>query len=224
MLAAFTSKSVSAEKQLLFPNGVRLAALPERGFFRKRYGFGGDDFLAVYSGNLGVKQGLEVLVHAAAALCDARVRIVICGDGAQRETLAAQIGDARNIRLLPLLPDAEYREMLADADVALITQQPASGRAFFPSKLLNALAAARPIVAVADDDSELSRVVREAACGTCVAPQRPEELAKLLDSLAKDPAPLANWAQAGRTWVAQFEQERVLEKFASAVMPRNEEG
>jgi colanic acid biosynthesis glycosyl transferase WcaI len=148
------------------------------------------------------------------------VRIVICGDGAQRESLAAQIGGASNIRLLPLLPEAEYREMLADADVALITQQPASGRAFFPSKLLNALAAARPIVAVADDDSELSRVVRETACGACLAPQHPEALAQLLDAMASNPSPLANWAQNGRAWVAQFEQKRVLERFAEAIGPQ----
>ena len=102
---------------------------------------------------------------------------------------------------MPLLPEAEYREMLADADVALIAQQPPF--AFFPSKLLNALAASRPIVAVADDDSELARVVRDAACGARVATQRPEELAGVLQGACAEESGSASgvgasWTKLGR--------------------------
>ena len=60
---------------------------PERGEFRRRHGFAPGEFLAIYAGNLGVKQGLEVLLETAPLLRDPRIRIVICGDGAQRESL-----------------------------------------------------------------------------------------------------------------------------------------
>jgi len=87
MINAFRRKGVSSRKLVLFPNGVNLpnlAAAPARGAFRARHGFAENDFLAVYSGNLGVKQGLDVLIEAARHVADPRVRIVICGEGAQR--------------------------------------------------------------------------------------------------------------------------------------------
>ncbi len=218
MLEAFAAKGVPKEKLVFFPNGVTLEELPVRGLFRRRHGISETDFLAVYSGNIGIKQGLDGLVKAAAILKNPRVRVVICGDGAQREAIAAQARDLKNITMLPLLPQEEYHEMLADTDLAVITQQAASGRAFFPSKLLPALAAARPILAVADEDSELSRAVRESGCGECVLPSRPEDLAQTLKRLAESGESLASYAKAGRHWVEQFEQETVLRKFAAEML------
>ncbi len=217
MLAAFTAKGVPKEKQLYFPNGIELNSLPERGHFRARHGFAEDDFLAVYSGNIGVKQGLEILIDAARLVKHPKVRIVICGDGAQRPRLEALARELPNLRLFPLLPEAEYREMLADAQAALITQVKASGRAFFPSKLLNALAASLPILSVADEESELARAVAESGCGMNILPGEPQALAELLDRLATDRTALEGYGKAGFTWVSQFERKRVLDEFLAAI-------
>ena len=214
MLAAFTAKGVPAEKQLYFPNGIRLEPPPSRGAFRARHGFADGDFLAVYSGNIGVKQGLPVLVRAARLLRDQHIRLVICGDGAQRSVIESEAAGMDNVRLLPLLPDAEYREMLADCDVAIIPQLAGSGRAFFPSKLLNPLTCSRAILSVADADSELARAVVEGGFGCNVLPGEAGVIADALEQLAANPAQLASCGQAGRDWVAQFEQERVLAAFA----------
>jgi colanic acid biosynthesis glycosyl transferase WcaI len=213
MLAAFSSKGVPEEKQIYFPNGVRLDATPPRGVFRTRHGIAADEFLAVYSGNIGVKQGLPLLVHAARALTNGHVRLVICGDGAQRDVLEREVGGLKNVRLLPLLPEREYREMLVDCDVAIIPQLAGSGRAFFPSKLLNPLAYGRPILSVGDADSELARVIAEGRFGCNVPPGQPEELAGALERLAAEPARLEEWGKTGRVWVEQFEQGRILGEF-----------
>src|SRR5262249_28050835 len=68
MTRVLQKKGVASEKIFYFPNGVRLPALdklPARGEFRERHGFAPSDVLIVYSGNLGVKQGLEILIDAA---------------------------------------------------------------------------------------------------------------------------------------------------------------
>jgi colanic acid biosynthesis glycosyl transferase WcaI len=219
MLAAFTRKGVPAAKQIYFPNGARLETPPPRGAFRAKQGFAAADFLAVYSGNIGVKQGLQVLVRAARLLQNPRVRIVICGDGAQRHALEYEAEGLANVRLLSLLPEQEYREMLADCDLALIPQMAGGGGAFFPSKLLNPLAFGRPVLSVADLDSELALAVDEAGCGCNALPDRPEELAATLDRLPSDPAQLAGWGRSGRAWVEQFEQSRVLANFEASLRP-----
>jgi colanic acid biosynthesis glycosyl transferase WcaI len=219
MLAAFSKKGVPEQKQIYFPNGIRIENAPERGAFRARQGFAAEDFVAVYSGNIGVKQGLQVLVRAARMVKDRRIRIVICGDGAQRDVIEREAAGLENVRLLPLLSDPEYREMLADCDVAIITQLAGSGRAFFPSKLLNPLAFGRPILSVADTDSELSRAIAEGGFGCNVLPDQAEVLAETLERLAASPQQLGEWGKAGREWVEQFEQKRVLAAFLERIKP-----
>jgi colanic acid biosynthesis glycosyl transferase WcaI len=220
MIEAYRRKGVEESKLVLFPNGVTLPDLscaPAAGAFRARNGFGPDDFLAIYSGNLGVKQGLDVLVDAARQIGNANVRIVICGEGAQREHLADLIRQhsLTNVTMLPLQDDHSYREMLVDADVCVITQQPGSGGYFFPSKLLTTLAWQKPVLTVADRDSELVRALESGAFGVNVPPGDAARVAHALDQLAADRARLAEYAVAGRRYIEQFEMNRVLREFTS---------
>jgi colanic acid biosynthesis glycosyl transferase WcaI len=228
MLDAFSRKGVPKERQIYFPNPVQLpdtATLPPAGAFRARNGFAPDDFLAVYSGNLGVKQGLTILIEAARELQKnpaARIKIVICGDGAVRPQIEAAIQREKlsNLFLFPLQPAEHYLEMLTDADVCLITQQAGSGAAFFPSKLLATLAYARPVVSVADEQSELTRAIREGQFGESVLPGDAVGLAGKLLTLASDKSRLRDYGLAGRRYVEQFEADKVLPQFIKNVERR----
>ena len=219
MLATFRSKGVAESKLIYFPNAISLKnnePPPQRGEFRKRHGFATGEFLAIYAGNLGVKQGLEVLLETAALLRDRRIRFLICGDGAQREALAARAREMElpNFSMLPLQKGRDYRALLVDADVCFITQQAGAGNSFFPSKLLGLLAESKPVVTVAAPECELARSVEEGNFGVNVPPGQPRELAAVLDVLAKDPQRMAKFGEAGRRYVEQFEKERVMENFS----------
>ena len=204
---------------MYFPNGASLAglgALPPRGRWRAGHGFAPDDFLAVYSGNLGVKQGLDILLAAAPLVANRQVRIVICGQGAAGARLqeeADRLGRP-NLTLLPLQDDEAYREMMADTNLALITQQAGTGQYFFPSKLLSALACARPVLAVADGDSELALALGEGGFGLRTPAGDAAALAGALDrAAAMDNAELRAWGEAGRKYVERFEWANVLAEF-----------
>lgn len=206
MLGKFREKGVPAEKLIYFPNGVELPIeLPPSGRFRERHGISSDAFLAMYSGNLGVKQGLEVLVEAARLLQtqqvsrrqaavgshdaeDREVKIVVAGDGARRAHLAELIHRHKldNVLLLPLQREDSYREMLADADCSVITQQEGTGSFFFPSKLLTSLAVGKPVITVADMNSELAHATEGGRFGINVLPNQPETLARVIRSMADD--------------------------------------
>ncbi|HEY2615606.1 MAG TPA: WcaI family glycosyltransferase [Chthoniobacterales bacterium] len=219
MLASFHSKGVPESKLIYFPNAVALddaGSAPARAEFRSRHGFRADEFLAVYAGNLGVKQGLDILLAAAPLLRDPRIRILICGDGAQRESLARRARDQQlpNVTMLPLQAGRDYRALLIDADVCFITQQAGAGNSFFPSKLLGLLAESKPVITVAAPECELAMSLVEGKFGLNIPPGRAEELASLLDALAKDPARLTQYGVAGRRYVEQFERKRVLDSFA----------
>jgi colanic acid biosynthesis glycosyl transferase WcaI len=218
MLAAFKSKGVPESKLIYFPNAIDLksaGAAPERGEFRRRYGFSEDEFLAIYAGNLGVKQGLDVLLETASLLREQQIRFLICGDGAQREALAARAREMQlpNFSMLRLQAGRDYRALLVDADVCFITQQAGAGNSFFPSKLLGLLAESKPVATVAAPECELALSLAEGNFGVNVPPGQPRELANVLNALAKDSARLAEYGAAGRRYVEQFEKSRVFENF-----------
>ena len=219
VIDAFRAKGVPEEKLILYQDSVVIpeeSEIPMRGEFRKTQGFDSNDFLAVYSGNLGVKQGLDILVEAADLLRSQRnIRFLICGDGAARPALEAGIRQRQleNVTMLPLQSDAAYAQLLVDADVCFITQQARAGNAFFPSKLLMTAAYFCPVVTVADDESALARAVRVGGCGVNVPPGRPRELADVVAGLAQDHAKLSDWGRSGRRYVEKFERRRVQEKF-----------
>jgi colanic acid biosynthesis glycosyl transferase WcaI len=219
ILNAFRGKGVPESKLILFPNSIALptrSEIPTPGRFRDKHGFPPDEFLAIYAGNLGIKQGLGLLFDTAQLLrADENIRIVIAGDGAARGLLEE---DARergltHLSMLPLQFGTDYKELLVDADVSLITQQSGSGNAFFPSKLLVTLAHSSPVVTVADEESALARVVAEGRFGRNIPPGSANELAKTFQELATDRSLLRQWGENGRDYVARFEQRHVLGKF-----------
>jgi colanic acid biosynthesis glycosyl transferase WcaI len=219
ILDAFKRKGVPEQKLILFPNAVALpneSEVPARGRFRAKQHFAPAEFLAIYAGNLGIKQGLNLLLDAAELLrADKNIRIVIAGDGAARESLERDASTRRltNVSMLPLHFGSDYKELLVDADVSLITQQSGSGNSFFPSKLLVTLAYSSPVVTVADEGSALSRVVADGSFGRNVVPGKPELIATALRDLAQDRQRLREWGAVGRKYVERFEQRRVLEQF-----------
>jgi colanic acid biosynthesis glycosyl transferase WcaI len=118
------------------------------------------------------------------------------------------------VALLPLQPLKDFEQMLLAADACLVTQQRGSGQFFFPSKLLTLLTHGCPIVAVADESSELATAVQDASAGELVVPGDGDGLALAVARVASaDSAQRAARAENGRRWVSQFERERVLGEF-----------
>ncbi|MBK8475387.1 MAG: WcaI family glycosyltransferase [Opitutaceae bacterium] len=227
MLAAFRTKGVGEARRVFFPNWVgdvlpgpagpaeRAAA---RAGFTTRHRLPADRPLLVYSGNVGMKQGLGVLVEAAAVdgAGSPALQWIVAGDGAGREALvrqAEQRGGAA-MRFLPLQPEDAFVEMLVAADVCVITQQRGTGQFFFPSKLLTVLGRAKPVLAVADADSELAHAVREGGFGLVAPPDDPAAVAAAARAMIQaGPEALAEWGRRGVEWVSQYRRTSVLEEF-----------
>jgi colanic acid biosynthesis glycosyl transferase WcaI len=218
MMNAFSRKGVDGSKSLFFPNPVEFPdsdTIPPRGRFRKAHDIPEGSFLVSYSGNLGIKQGLGQIIEAAARLKDeSAVRFVICGDGAMRQTLAEAVAERglANLTVLPLNSLAFYHALLVDSDLCLVTQQANSGAAFFPSKLLNIMAFARPVLAVADEGSVLAAICREEGCGRLVASDDAQAFAEEILRGKDDREGLEAIAARGHAFVGRFQRREVLER------------
>lgn len=173
----------------------------------------GERFRVLYAGTVGLGQGLDTLFGAAALLEDREIEVVIAGDGADapalRERLERQGPD--NVRMIGPVPHervpALYEE--ADAAVVLLRDLPLF-RGALPSKLLEAMAAARPVVLSAA--GEAPDLVREAGAGLVVPPERPHELADAIAELHRDPERARQMGAAGRRLVVdRFDRDRAVE-------------
>lgn len=230
MLRMFREKGVPPNRLALLPNwrisgeSVRNEGLPE-GEFRRKYGVPADAFLLAYSGNLGRKQGLSVLIDLAGTLRNSApaAHIAIAGDGGEKKSLEERVRNENlpNVSLLSLLPRADYEQLLREADVSVVTQQKGSGALFFPSKLLRILPAGKPVLAVADPDSELARAVADGDFGICVPPDRSDELAATVLDIVQCPGRLAGMGERGREWVRKFERAAVLEPLLRRLLAPN---
>ena len=104
-----------------------------------------------------------------------------------------------NVTFLPYQPREIFPEMLAAADVGLVTLNRSSASSSLPSKIFNVMASARPILAVAPLDSEIAHLVEDAHCGMVVPPEQPARLADVLLGLRGQPDVLAEMGRNGRS-------------------------
>jgi colanic acid biosynthesis glycosyl transferase WcaI len=173
-----------------------------------------DRFLVVHIGNMGVKQGLEVVLEAAVRSSGhPALTYLLVGDGAMRQTLEAQATARQlsNLRVLPLQRREMFLELLAAADVCLVTQQRTVADIVFPSKVITLLAAGRPVVASVNAKSEVARVITEAGGGIAVPPEEPEALLEAIVALRQDTTRRQAMGARGRAYARQqWDRERIL--------------
>jgi colanic acid biosynthesis glycosyl transferase WcaI len=209
--AALVSTLTEAMRQRIAAKGIEHAKV--------RYGLSGR-FIVLHSGNIGVKQGLEVVLEAAPHTGDQAVYLIV-GDGAMRPQLEAKARELRlsNVRFMDLLPDDEYLELLAAANLCLLTQQRSVSDIVFPSKVVSILAAARPLVASVNPRSEVANVLRTAEAGLAVDPENPAALAQAVNALVKDEILRRRAAVNGRNYAhQQWDRERVLPRMEADLL------
>ncbi len=219
MVERLFAKTDGRSTVVLFPNWVDLNVItPLQGVnpLREQLGIGLDKLILLYSGNMGQKQGLEmvvVVVEAARLLAgQPRYQFVMCGDGVARSRLQTLAEGLDNILWLPLQPIERLNELLNLAAIHLLPQSADAADLVMPSKLTGMLASARPIIATVASGTQVAKVVAEAGC--VVLPGDITAFVNSIKKLAEDEPLRARLGHAGRAWIEnEWDKERVLTAF-----------
>ena len=166
--------------------------------YRRELGIG-EEPLVLYAGNVGYSQSLDLVVGAARRLPD--VTFVINGDGAAHDDIAARSADLANVRLVGYQPLERLPEVLASGDIHVVPLRAGLGNVSVPSKTYSSLAAARPVVAAIDADTEIPRLLAASGGGIAVPPDDLDALVAVVRALASDAAERERMGRAGREWV-----------------------
>jgi colanic acid biosynthesis glycosyl transferase WcaI len=174
MMEKAKQKGVSAENLMFFPNWADTDFVTPKvdgSVIRADWGFTEADKVVLYAGNMGAKQGLEMVLDAAAQYQNksgsdfysesvAAVKFVFVGAGAHVDALKQQAVEMNlnNVIFKPLQAWEDVPAMLAMADVHLVVQKKGAADAVLPSKLTNILSTGGNAVVTAEKDTELGQL------------------------------------------------------------------
>lgn len=219
MAARLAAKGVPPARLQVLPNWADLDKVrpgPRLNALRRELGLTSET-VVLYAGNLGEKQGLEVILEAAALTRGKpSIRYLVAGEGAARDRIKLRAQDLGldNLTFLPLQSNSRLPLLLAAADLHLVVQRQKAADLVMPSKLTNIMAAGRPFIATAGEGTELARVTSESRAGLVVPPEDGRALAQAVLGLAGDPGARKEMGVRARRYAEAFwDRERILRQW-----------
>ncbi|MFB4421318.1 glycosyltransferase [Streptomyces sp. QL37] len=212
-VAGVTALGVDPGRIRVVPNWTHVQRpSADRAATRARLGWHGSTPVLLHSGNMGLKQGLDVLVGLARLAPD--IRVVLMGDGNQRDGLRELAAGLPNLDFLPPADADDFTDVLAAADVLAVTQRASVLDMSVPSKLTSYFVSGRPVVASVADEGGTADEVRRSGAGVLVAPEDPAALLGAVRRLAADPVTADALGAHGPGYVAQhLSREAGLARF-----------
>jgi colanic acid biosynthesis glycosyl transferase WcaI len=211
----------------LFPNWIKITNAPRTNndehtnlnsnYYRDSFKFPRDAVIAMYSGNMGEKQGLEILAEVARLsqldefLVD-RLFFVFCGNGAGRDKFERLCKGLPNIQFLDLRPANEFEDFLSIADIHLLPQRLDASDLVMPSKLAGILASGRCVLACTNPGTELALVVE--GRGMITYPEDAKSFLEALRLLVNNEALRLRLGSAGKDFALKnLDMESILLNF-----------
>ena len=221
MLKLANDKGIDEQKIISFPNWVDISAIqPLKNVspYRKELKISDDKIVALYSGNMGGKQGLEILAESARIIAEQNIeniQFVFCGNGAGRADLEQACTGINNVMFLDLQPFERLGELLGLADIHLLPQRADAADLVMPSKLTGMLASGKSVIATAEAETELGYVITQGAqCGLIVEPENGQALAEAIVQLSQDADSRRIYGQNGRCYAEQkLDRNTILKEF-----------
>ena len=226
MLDNAKSKGVSGDKLLFFPNWADTDFVTPDicvNNIRQTWGYASEDKIVLYSGNIGAKQGLEIVLDTAEAFAaDTKVKFVIIGNGAYQKTLKQKAKDKGldNLVFKPLQPWEDVPKILAMANVHLVVQKRGVADMVLPSKLTNILSAGGHALVTAESHTELGMIEqRHPGIYTLVEPENTQAfIQKLEQLLAQD---LSEYNKVARQYAEQYlNKHSIIDQFITEIRSR----
>lgn len=188
------AKGVPANKIDYIPNWVNeelIHPIPhDQNSLRQELNLG-DDFVVLYSGNLGISHHFDDLLEVIRRMRNAPgLKFVLIGGGAQWDRIANFKRDEQlgNLILLPFQPLDRLGESLSLGDVHFVSLKEGFEGLEVPSKAYGALAVGRPLIYQGNPSGEIARMVKEAEVGFVVPESDVDQLEAVISEYLTIPA------------------------------------
>jgi glycosyltransferase involved in cell wall biosynthesis len=214
-------KRFPSVKTWWLPNGADLSlfdpAKTDPGGWRKASGFSDDDFLILYAGIIGLAQGLEVILHAAALLKDKpQIKFIILGEGPEKERLLGMKSqmNVSNVFFIPGVSKAQIPAVLRSVDAVVVPLKKLElFKGALPSKIFEALAMRLPLLLGVDGEAR-ELFINEGKCGLYFEPENAGQLGTVAVTLYGNRSLCAELGSKGRNFVnLRFNRDTIAKEF-----------
>ena len=157
-------RGVNEEKLFFWP---QFCNMPDTDKMKKPDEYSDEDFKVAFTGNIGVAQGLDLLVEAANKMKNEKIKWYLVGDGRARDALqkkVLELGLEKTVIFTGRVSEQEANAYIHFADCAYLSFL--DNKLFdmtIPAKLQSYLACEAPILAAVDGESK--EILLEAECG-----------------------------------------------------------
>lgn len=140
-----------------------------------------DKFTCVYVGNIGLAQGLEMVLDIAENTRHEYVQFLLFGKGAEKERLEQEAAERglENVRFAGVLPHEKVFTVMRKAKLSIIPLKSANMSDSVPTKVYEALGLGCPVFLIAEGDA--CKIVDETGLGMAVSPGEQEKLVRAFD-------------------------------------------
>ena len=174
-------------------------------------------FVLVHAGNLGFYGAWQTLIQAVRALENEGVGLVFVGEGAMKAQVKEMAAGSGAIRFLPYRPASEIPLVLSSGDMHVVTVKRGLEGVVVPSKLYPTLAAGRPVLGVAPEESDVVRIIRRSGCGLSADPDDPSTVVEALRGVLHNSEQLGNMGLRARETAISYDRVKQLKIFAAAI-------
>lgn len=179
------SKNVSAEKiDVIYNWGYSDELVDidwESNEFVKKYHLNKEKFYAVYAGNIGKMQNVEIVVNAAKKLQNrSDIVFLIIGEGAKKAEIEKMASTLENVIMLPMQSSRIAPHIYSAAGVNLIPLVAGGTNTALPSKTGVVLSCGKPAIFTFGKESFFSNILKTYNAGRSVDPNDPDQLAEAI--------------------------------------------
>ena len=171
--------------------------------------------IVMYSGNIGRYQPLEVMIGAANELREREdILFLFVGNGAKKAKIQnlAESLELDNIKFLPFQPLNRLSESLSIADVSLMGIYPENEGVIMPSKLYSLLAIGKPIICIADPESEVAKILELAGAGLQAYVGDSRDLANKILTIIDNQEKAKAMGKNGRIYFLEHFERKIITK------------
>ena len=177
----------------------------------------GFPFVVLHAGNLGFYGAWETLIEAARLLNQEGVGFIFVGNGSAKPFIEALASSCSQVRFLPFSPTGDVPYVLAAGDIHVVTVRRGLEGMVVPSKLYPILAAGRPVLAVAPEESDIARIVSRSGCGLVADPDDVYSVLAAIRNFLQDREELDKMSERARAVALKYDRKVQLKHFVDLV-------
>ena len=179
---------LSADRIVTISNWAHEATAGSKSVARAELGYTDEDFIVAYFGNIGICQDETALIQAMDQLADHKnIKFLIAGHGNKMPSVRQVAERLPNVSICDFLTAAAFEHAVAASSCGIVSLEKGLTGMCAPSKYYSYLQGGLPILAVAEQNSYLSKEALHSEIGLCSDVGNGAQLAQNILQLYRNP-------------------------------------